>query len=301
MRARIIQMINNFYREGEDKRVMPDAGSDTALGEYCCLGHFDALHIEMVEWDGSKEGQNIRNKINDIIAKRYNGCYNIRNVVCITGEDDKDGQFWEEAAKMPYLFISLIRLKPEGETQTEAERMEKRRELITRFNRPDHVMAYYTYDHSEIVVIRCGKSYVREFREILSMYDEMDILKVYSVFAVKESELGDCGNIENEIIDCRLNIAIKNQSKVDEYEKQLEDFLRDGDVPEQFNMKRYHTLGNSDCLIEISQVPIRQMLRCYRMGSLLTHTNKYYYSALFNVETQFLLMEKKKDGAVDSK
>ena len=64
-------------------------------------------------------------------------------------------------------------------------------------------------------------------------------------------------------------------------------------MPEKFGVKFYQTLGNSDCLIEISQVPIKQMLRCYKMGELLTHTNKFYKDAFFNVESQFLFMEKR--------
>lgn len=294
MRARVIQMINNFYRDGEDNCIVPDLGSNTALGEYCCMGHFDALHIELVEWGEEWNGQSMHDMINTTITSKYNGCYNIKNVVCISDDDSKDAQFWREAETMPYLFISLVRMKPIEDKPSYILRT-----LLEQFNKLEHVIAYYTYDHSEIVVIRIGKSYIKEFREILAMYDKMSIFKMYSVFAVKESELENCGNIEDEIIDCRLSATIKNQSRVGEYERQLRKFFEFGKMPEKFQIEYYQTLGNSDCLIEISQVPMTRMLKCYIMGNLLTHTNEYYNRAFFNVETQFLLMEKREHGTVD--
>lgn len=277
---------------------MPDAGSDTALGEYCCMGHFDALHIEMVEWveEESENASNIRGKINQTITEKYNGCYNIKNVVCITSDDEKDVRFWEEAGNMPYLFISLVRMKPSEENSSV-----KLDCLIQEFNKLDHVMTYYTYDHSEIVIIRTGKSYIKGFETILAMYNKVSILKMYSIFAVRESELKDCESVEDEIIDCRLNATIKDQRKVAEFETQLRKFFRDENMPGQFRINFYQTLGNCDCLIEISQVPVKRLLSCYRMGNLLTHTNGYYNKAFFNVETQFLLMEKREHGTVDKK
>lgn len=285
MRVRVIQMINNFYKDGENNSLGTGANNDDVLGEYCCMGHFDALHIELVEWNENEEGESIRDKINATVVEKFKGLYNIRNVVCVTDSDAKDDTFWEEAAAMPYLFVSLVRIK-----HTDEGKFKKTSDLIKDFNELKNVMAYYTYDHSEIVVVRAGISYVQGFKAVLSMYENVNVLKMYSMFAVREKELERCETIQDEIIDCRLSAAIKSQENVGRYVGKLRDYLQEGnDLPEEFKIECYQTLGNSDCLIDISRVPIRKLLRCYKMGRLLTHTNELYGDAFFNVESQFLL------------
>lgn len=285
MRIRVIQMINNYYKDAEDKSATSEADSNTALGEYCCLGHFDALHVELVKCEEEQTVQNARLQVNSIIAEKINGRYNIRNVVCVTYDDAGDEKFWKKAEKVPFLFVSLANISCIKEQMSE-----KVHRLIQGFNESDNIMAYYTYDHSEIAVLRIGSGYVNGFREMLSLYDKTDIFKMYTVFAIKEDELEECENVYEEAIDCRLYATVKNWEKVREFRQELAKALQ----KEGAEIKVYETLGNSDCLMEIPQVSIKKILFCYKMGRLLTHTNKTYQRAFFNIESQ-LLVEGRED------
>ena len=73
MRVRVIQMINNFYKDGENNSSGTDADRDAVLGEYCCMGHFDALHIELVKWDENEGEESIRDKINETVMEKFKG------------------------------------------------------------------------------------------------------------------------------------------------------------------------------------------------------------------------------------
>lgn len=284
MTTRVIQMLNNYFKDGENRESKPEA--QEALGEYCCLGLFDALHIELVEKGEGQEGQDVRSRINEGIVGKLQGEYNVRSVVCVTENDAEDEAFWQEAEKMPFLFVSFVNIGRE-----EKRRPEKLRDAMEKVVAEKHVMAYYTYDHSEIAVIRTAESYLQGFQEVLDLYDKVDIFKMYTVFAVREDVLENCERVRDEIISCMLYATVKNQKWVEKYKRELARAL----CKKEEEIKIYETLGHSDCLIEILQVSIKKLLCCYKMGRLLTHTNSYYNQAFFNIETQFMI-EGKENG-----
>ena len=280
-------MINNYYKDEEDASVTPRTITNTALGEYCSLGHFDALHVELLDCEKEQLNPNVRAKINETVVKKFDGRYNTRNVVCVTYDDAGDEEFWKGAGGKPFLFVSLVNIKQIGAQELE--------NLIRSFNRINNVMAYYTYDHSEIAVLRAEESYVHGFKEILCLYDKMDIFKMYTVFAIKEDALEECENVCEEVIDCRLFATVKNRGKAGEFKKELANVLQKEDT----EIKMYQTLGNSDCILEIPQISIKKILYCYKMGRLLTHTNEYYKQAFFNIESQFLVEGKENESMGD--
>lgn len=244
------------------------------------MGHFDALHVALVDYEKKQNKKTVRAEINEKIVEKLNGDYNIRNVVCVTYDDTKDDAFWEEAERMPFLFVSLVNI-----SHVESNMIEK---LLRYNNNQPHVMAYYTYDYSEIAVISVAESYKQGFRRVPLLFNKMKIFKMYTVFAVREDILDDCKNVHEESIDCRLYAAVKNWDKIIEFKRKLAKDLE----KEENDIKIYDTLGNIDCLIEIPQVSIKKMLCCYKMGRLLTHTDECYEKTFFNIESQFLVGER---------
>lgn len=277
MKTRVIQMLNNYYKDGENREFKPEA--QEALGEYCCLGLFDALHIELVEKGERQEGQDVRSRINESIVGKLQGEHNVRSVVCVTEYDAEDEAFWKEAKEMPFLFVSFVNISHDGK-----EISDRLRKAMENVISEKHVMAYYTYDHSELAVIRTAENYSQGFQEVLGLYDKADIFKMYTVFAVREDVLENCERVRDEIINCLLYATVKKRDRVEEYKRELAKAL----CKKKEEIKIYETLGHSDCLIEILQVSIKKLLYCYKMGRLLTHTNSYYNQAFFNIETQFM-------------
>lgn len=279
-------MINNYYKDEGDKDVVLEEETKVELGEYCCLGHFDALHIELLEYPG-QINESVRAEINSIVVKKFKGDYNIRNVVCVTFDDTKDENFWNVAAGRPFLFVSLVNIKQTNERDLE--------EKVRLLNSEDNIMAYYTYDHSEIAILRTEESYIRGFNKILLLYDIIDVFKMYTVFSIREEVLQECKNIREEMIACRLLVTVKNLNEAGVFRRELARILQ----MEDREIKMYQTCGNNDCILEIPQVSIKDILHCYKMGNLLTHTNSLYKNAFFNVETQFLIEGRQNGSMVD--
>ena len=82
-----------------------------------------------------------------------------------------------------------------------------------------------------------------------------------------------------------MTAIIKNREAAKEFVNDLRNRLNDGSMPSGFSVSSYDTLGSTDLIIEILEVPLKQLLYIYKMGELLTHTNTQYQNA-FNVETQ---------------
>lgn len=290
MRARIITLANNFYQDEENKSEITDWKKE--LEEYCCLGYFDALGVQKI--DGSS--QEIRDCVHRISVERLKGNCSRRNVVCISSNVSKDDAFWERAHGQPCLFVSLIRVK------RDMEKVQDLQKIINEINRKEDMIAYYTYDHSEVVVVKSDSGYLDGMKSVLSLYQYMDIFKMYSVFAVKEEELDLCRGIKEEEVDCLLSALVKDRTKVEGYIENLERFL--GETPglsERFSITSVDTLGKCDLLVEICNVSLRRLLRAYKMGGLLTHTNSEYRKVFFNIESQlFSCVGRRRDGAMDN-
>ena len=285
MRIRVIDLANNFYKDTKEKKQqndLQDEDEEQVLGEYCCLGYFDALNIWKIECGELRENE-IRKKVNQIVMNGLDGSCNRKSIICITDNDTKDECFWEQAKKMPFLFVSLVRINPTFSNSDESKTLIT---AIKEINLTEDVIAYYTYDHSDMVLLKYGENYLQDLEMVLSLYHSINVFKMYSVFAVREEVLNNCENIVDAKVNCRLSITVKDMSKVDDFLANLGNFLYEKNECYKKHMKCYDTLGNSDLLVEISQVSIRKLLCCYKMGQILTHINDFYKDALYNVESQ---------------
>ncbi len=305
IRVRVIKLANNFYKDGMDPDEPEESGEmrqSLGLEEYCCLGYFDALGIQPIDLSDGETNKSIREKVNRIVVEGFDGECNKKNVICITDDGKKDEEFWSGtgkesegepwmgASRQPCLFVSLVRLK--GSQGSESMLCE----YIGKINKEKDMIAYYTYGHSDIVVLKSGSGYIGGMESILRLYKEMEIFKMYSVYAVREEALDTCESINDEMVNCMLSATVKDENKVGAYLKKLEDCLRNYGVPDDFQITPYDTLGNNDCMVEILNVPLKGLLHEYKMNRLLTHTNPMYQKSFFNVESQLFCRMGMKDN-----
>ena len=102
MKIRIIQLINNFYRDGKN---CPDEKRTEALGTYCTFGYFDALEVKTGQFIQNLKDSAMWREINDLTLGTLDGSFRRRNLICITNNDAKDTEFWEQKDDFPYLFV----------------------------------------------------------------------------------------------------------------------------------------------------------------------------------------------------
>lgn len=147
MKIRVIQLINNFFKDENGRNV----DREKALGTYCTFGYFDALQVdEGRTFDGTEENL-IWNKIEEVVVGTLDGTSSRRNLICIAEEEEKDEQFWNHAKEYPYLFISLIRIR------RDAEAMKAMYCVVNEMKMDDTAIAYYSYNHSELVIAKLQK------------------------------------------------------------------------------------------------------------------------------------------------
>ncbi|MCM1173917.1 MAG: hypothetical protein NC341_02575 [Blautia sp.] len=289
MKIRIIQLINNFYKDENGV----DEDREKALGSYCTFGYFDALQV----YDGSSfdkaEDNLIWKKIDEAAVRTLDGTCSRRNLICIAEEEEKDRKFWECAQNYPYLFISLIRMKRHAEGTKDVMR-----QMMDVMRKNDTEIAYYSYNHSELVIAKLEDSYAAGMNFVLSLRQKLNALNMYSIFSVREAVLKDKaklpGEVKEETVSVRLRIMIKNDGKTDSFLQELweilfRDEIREKKIPGKENFEKFYTLGSSDMIIGIEQVEMYKLLSCYGMGNLLTHTNGQFGEAVYNIETEILI------------
>ena len=84
------------------------------------------------------------------------------------------------------------------------------------------------------------------------------------------------------------------------YINKLKKALKWENNKEDLEIKCFKTLGNSDLLIEIPKVSLKKLLKCYKMGEVLTHTDEDYQKAFFNIASSILSTEERKMGEPDN-
>lgn len=280
MKVRILRLASNFYKDITHCPPAPlsDGGTQYALGKYCCIGYFDALDIQSIPLKSDSK-VSIREELSKVAVEGLDGSCNRKNIICITDQDEKDCEFWEDAEKRPFLFVSMIRTIQE-KSEEESRHISNIQKIIDNINHKIYSIAYYTYDHSEIVVFINGESYLSNLRRILAYYDSINIFKMYTIVAIQEKALETCTSFDNENVKCILRATVKNMSEAHKYLAELKDILSLDEI------QCYDTLGDSDLLIEIPSIKIQKLLSCYKMGNILTHTHPSYMKAFFNIETQ---------------
>ncbi len=288
MKIRVIQLINNFFKDENSTYV----DREKALGTYCTFGYFDALQVEEGRTFDGTEKNLIWDKIEEVVVGTLDGTSSRRNLICIAEEEKKDEKFWKRAKKYPYLFISLIRIRHDTEA------MKAMLRIVDEVKADNTAIAYYSYNHSELVIAKLEKYYKRGMNFVLAMRQKLNALNMYSIFSVREEVLkakDDLpNNIASEKISVRLRIMIKKDLEIEAFLQELweilfKDEIKKGKIHKKENFKKFYTLGSSDMMIEIKRVQMQKLLSCYSMGSLLTHTNEQFEKAVYNIETEILI------------
>lgn len=299
MKVRVLQLINNFYLD--EGAAEPDKKT-TPLGEFCVLGYFDALDVkefQTVTADDTKaESAFVWSQLSHLLPEQINGRTNLRNLICITEEVERDSSFWEFEESVPFYFISMIRINGEKCSSELIGKMKKLEEA------PD-VITYFSYDHSEVVVVKKSGKYSEGMEHVRYLQKFFNVFKMHTIFAIRETLLPPSDHLYNregmeEIVDCRLHCVIKDFEEASKFKDELKELLTLRNQKE-ISWRFYETLGNGDWLLEIDRVSFGSLLACYKMGELLTHTNEKFCNAFFNIESEILLSSERmdRDGNMD--
>lgn len=279
---RILQLKNNFYWDNVSEER-------EALGEYCVIGYFDALDI-------SQENVETVTEINTWahlgrLTSLHAGIANCRMLVCVTEQQEEDRQFWAEHSD-PLFFVTMVRIK----AGMSADDMNC---IINELGKNKKRIGYLSYDHSEIIVVSRTNRYSEGIKGVKELRNLCGAVKTYTVFAMKEDFLESYESIKRKLIDesvfCRLHCMVKDYAEAEKFLKELEQQLnkRNG---RQIRIRKFETFGGYDWLMEIDDVSISSMLECYKMKNLLTHANKIYNKAFFNIESEILVDLEERDG-----
>lgn len=280
MKVRIIQLINNFYKDHKsDSDIMEYKNRDKQLGEYCSFGYFDAVRIEESRNVKQVKDNLIWETINQTVCDTFDAYCSRRNLICIIDKKEKDQKFWEDAVDYPYLFISLVRVVHDSQDAR------KFGDLVDKLNKDRTVIAYFSYNHSEIIIVKLLEKYAEGLSFVLQQRESIKLLNMYSIFSVRENMLNDINKIESEKVEVRLHIMVKNDTLIEKY---LECLVKKLCIINE-EYKTYNTLGSCDLLFEIKGIDLKKILPCYVMGNILTHSNSDYQKAVFNIETEFIV------------
>lgn len=275
--VRILQLKNNFFCDGESRREKP-------LGEFCTWGYFDAFDI-------SEQNIVIDQKMNTWeemmkLTYRSEDDVNCRMLVCGTEAIEKDGSFWENSEGKPLFFITMARV---DKTKTTINL----REVKNQLDNNDDSIVYWSYDHSELVIITKTKKYSAGLEKVRYIRKKNPILKTYTFFAMREQSLvpGMERMIENEMVCCRMRCIVKDYTCAEIFISSLERALSCTNGGKKICIRKFETFGGYDWLMEIDQIEICSLLQFYRTNELLTHANVRYSMAFYNIESEILLLE----------
>lgn len=278
MSVRVLQLKNNFLRDDVNPNKEP-------LGPYCVLGYFDAFDISGEEEVDEKSINSWKplGKLTSELA----GNVNCRMLVCFTEDKEKDKRFWADS-KAPLFFITMVRLKKENICFSEQEKIKEK------LDEAEKRISYWSYDHSEIIVITKTKKYGDGIRNVVELREICGALKMYTVFAMKEDILESYeeieNTIENEMVFVRLHCMVKDYQEAEIFRKELEKALS-GRNGRKITIRKFETLGGYDWLLEVDQISVYSIFEHYKMKKLLTHANEIYNKAFFNVESEILTQE----------
>lgn len=288
MFIRRIQLKNSFYMD-KNYRV-EDARRNEPMGQYCTFGYFDALTIDKEPWGHKDAGEQRRpgawTVLSEGIINEMDGRCSVRNLLCVSVDQDKDDNFWKmDESTYPFLFVSVIRIKDSGDNDTIETGM-------CELNGRETSIAYFSYEHSELVVLYKTNEYSDGHRFSEELHEILGIHKMYTIFSVKESILQSYNVIKNAIIeekvDCRLRAIVKDWSLVSIMKSELEAALTLEDEGAPVVVVQRHMLGNADVLFEADNISLCRLLACYKTGRLLTHSGELYERAFYNIETEIL-------------
>lgn len=290
---RLIQLKNSLYL---DDRQGEAAEPKEELWKYCTFGYFDAMYTVAKKFSMKKdEGPYAWKLLSDGVMEAMDGSCSIRSFLCISGDADKDEEFWKEEDKTPLLFMSFIRLKGDALEQTvqKANELNAGKTGVTKgMRKAACIMAYLSYEHSEMVVFLKTDRYSDGRRLCENLHKELGIHKMYTIAAVKEKDLASYEHISRiivkEYVSCRFRAIIKDWSKVDSMRQKLEEELRE-ENGEELKIRHYRMMGETDMLLEVDKVPIDRLFALYKTGNMLTHSSRLYQECWRNLETEIFV------------
>lgn len=227
--------MNSFYRDKAE-------GDFEVSGEYCCLGYFDALNVERIGTFENEVVGNMREKVYDQIIKTVDGKCSQKNIICVTENEQQDAEFWEKKEQMPYLFVTMMHVQQdkndsmdqakafaehggnEQKSFAEAE-SKKEKSLVECVNERDDSIAYYTYDHCEVVIAHYDKSYDKGVEFIFKYLEDKSVYKLYSTFCILQTLVENKDELvkvtDRENVDCLLRVSLKDFEKYEMFLEEL--------------------------------------------------------------------------------
>lgn len=279
---RILQFKNNFYWDNVSTER-------EALGEYCVIGYFDAFDVskpEIVEVSKVNTWRQLGK-----LTSKLDGTVNCRMLVCITEQVEEDKKFWEDSSDMLF-FVTMIMVREEMSA-------DKMNDIITDLGNTKKRIAYWSYDHSEIIVAAKTNRYSDGIQGVKELRNMFGTVKTYTVFAIMEKFLDSYEIIQEKLSDekvfCRLHCMVKDYEEAGKFRTVLEQHLNQRNK-KQIKIRKYETFGEYDWLMELDDISICTIFECYKMKNLLTHANRAYNKAFYNIESEIFVKEGEKNG-----
>lgn len=274
MRLRIIQLINNYYTD----RTRPE-DPETPLGEFCAFGYFDALSISEPH---SPFGENNQDSIWKHSAretvKNIDGKCSRRNMLALILDDTKDMDFWryvsEHECESPFLFLSMVRI-----IHSEYTRTYNLSEEIDEINSQKNMIAYFSYDYSDMVILHLHNTYQSGVEAVLKIQTNLGA-SFYTILAINEKLLQLNLTAFKEKVDWKFYVNVKNAAEIDSFIQSIKNELG-------ADVSTSNLLGEWDLVIEKKSVEFSTILKLYKMGELLTHSNGKFMGAFYNARTDF--------------
>ena len=273
--VRILQLKNNSYWNSMN------VNNKNPLGDYCVLGYFDALDITEAE-EADVMSFNTWGSLEDITVTQDNAL-SCRTLVCVTDQCEKDLEFWKDETEALF-FITMIRINKNAcaedvwckvRNETQNQKMQ---------------INYLSYDHSEIIVVTKTNAYNEGIKKVREIRETCGAVKTYTVFAMKESVLSSDTEMQSKIrpanVYCRLHCMVRDYVEAEKFWKTLIAYFEE-ENDRAVKTRKFETFGGYDWLLEIDDVSVKSVFKCYKM----THSNGCYKKAFFNVESEILVGE----------
>lgn len=147
-------------------------------------------------------------------------------------------------------------------------------------------MVYYSLEHCELLTVIRTDSYVAGMERVKEICGNFSTSKSFTIFAIPEEALKSKDNFNTENVDVLLKCSIKNYECAEQYFKELIKILQKHN--DNFSFDNYDIFGEYDIIIIIKDIQLGEILPLYSMGEILTHSNKEYNEAFYNIETSFI-------------
>lgn len=275
---RFIKLFNHY----PDDDVAKDDNNTTnnkPLGVYCAFGYHDAISVSVPE--EIKDSYSICDNKSQRVTDHVDGTYTIEALSCLFSSTyaKKEESFWNLEDSLQYRFITVIRIG-------EDVQKEKIQEVIDNYNSELDVMVYYSLEHCELLTVIRTDSYVAGMKRVKEICGRFSTSKSFTILAIPEEALKSKDNFNTENVDVLLKCSIKNYECAEQYFKELIKILQKHN--DNFSFDNYDIFGEYDIIIIIKDIQLGEILPLYSMGEILTHSNKEYNEAFYNIETSFI-------------